>query len=168
MSARLGATPEELAAWIWNGPQDGGIAAYMNANELDPPPRFFYTPGSDNQDYIAPSMGCWFKVEDIDQFEPADRYITGSALIERWSQRPAFLIAVSVSGMAGSRSSVFWKYPQQASVCNTSRWTLENKKAPWIGAFRGVFRTVLDSLKRIFGGVDGTRTRDPRRDRPVF
>ena len=37
---RLGASPEELAAWIWIGPKDGGIAAYMNANELDPPPRF--------------------------------------------------------------------------------------------------------------------------------
>lgn len=84
---RLGATPEELAAWIWCGPEDGGIAAYMNANELDPPPQFFYTTGSDNQDYIAPLMACWFKANDIDQFEPAERYITGAALIERWSQR---------------------------------------------------------------------------------
>jgi len=42
LAARLGATPEELAAWIWSGPKDGGIAAYMNANELDPPPRFFH------------------------------------------------------------------------------------------------------------------------------
>ena len=27
--------------------------------------------------------------------------------------------------------------PQQASACNTPCWTVENKKAPWIGAFRG-------------------------------
>ena len=78
----------EIRTWIWNGPKDGGIAAYMNANELDPPPRFFYATGSDNQDYVAPLMACWFKVDDIAQFEPVHRYITGAALIERWSKRP--------------------------------------------------------------------------------
>lgn len=88
LTARLGATPEELAAWIWLGPKDGGVAAYMNANELDPPPRFFYATGSANHDYIAPLMACWFKVDDVAQFEPVDRYITGAALITRWSQRP--------------------------------------------------------------------------------
>lgn len=88
LAKRLGATPEELAAWIWCGPKDGGIVAYMNANELDPPPRFFYATFNESQDYIAPLMACWFKEDDIDQFEPADRYITGAALIDRWSQRP--------------------------------------------------------------------------------
>ncbi len=88
LTARLGATPEELAAWIWLGPKDGGIAAYMNANELDPPPRFFYATGGDSHDYISPLMACWFKLEDIDMFEPAHRYITGAELIERWSQLP--------------------------------------------------------------------------------
>ncbi|MFO1262703.1 MAG: hypothetical protein U1E84_05075 [Rhodoferax sp.] len=88
LAQRLGATPEELAAWIWMGPKEGGIAAYMNANELNPPPRFFYATGSDSQDYIAPLMACWFKADDIDQFTPADRFITGKALIERWSKRP--------------------------------------------------------------------------------
>jgi hypothetical protein len=88
LAARLDATPEELAAWLWLGPKDGGIAAYMNANELDPPPRFFYATGGDSHDYIAPLMACWFRVEDIDQFVPVDRYITGKALIERWGQRP--------------------------------------------------------------------------------
>ena len=43
---RLDATPEELAAWIWDGPRDGGIAAYFNANELDPPPRFHFGHGT--------------------------------------------------------------------------------------------------------------------------
>ena len=88
LATRLGATSAELAAWIFFGPDAGGIAAYLNANELIPPPRFFYAPGSGNQDYIAPLMACWFREEDIAQFEPADRYITGAALIERWSKRP--------------------------------------------------------------------------------
>lgn len=88
LAARLGATPEELAAWIWLGPKDGGIAAYMNANELDPPPRFFYATGGDSHDYIAPLMACWFKVDDVDRFVPADRYITGATLIARWNKLP--------------------------------------------------------------------------------
>ena len=88
LTERLDATPAELAVWVWLGPKDGGIAAYVNANELDPPPRFCYATSSDSQDYIAPLMACWFKSEDISQFVPADRYITGAALIERWSQQP--------------------------------------------------------------------------------
>jgi len=88
LTRRLGATPEELAAWIWLGPEDGGLAAYLNANELVPPPRFFYATGSDTHDYIAPLMACWFREEDINQFDPADRYIVGAALIERWNKLP--------------------------------------------------------------------------------
>ncbi|MFC7410246.1 hypothetical protein [Hydrogenophaga atypica] len=86
LAERLGATPEELAAWIWSGPKDGGIAAYTNANELDPPPPFVFMPGSGVKDYVAPLMACWFKEEDIRLFKPADRYITGAALIDRWSR----------------------------------------------------------------------------------
>jgi len=33
-------------------------------------------------------MACWFREEDINQFDPADRYIAGAALIERWSKQP--------------------------------------------------------------------------------
>jgi hypothetical protein len=28
---------------------------------------------------------CWFRREDVDRFEPADRFITGSDLVARWS-----------------------------------------------------------------------------------
>ena len=96
LAARLGATPDELVAWICLGPADGGIAAYLSANELDRPPRFFYATGSDSQDYTAPLMACWFKVEDIDLFEPADRYITGAALIDRWGNRPGLNVAAFI------------------------------------------------------------------------
>ena len=27
---------------------------------------------------------------------------------------------------------------------------------------------IINKNKELFGGVDGTRTRDPRRDRPIF
>ena len=88
LAERLGATPEELAAWVHAGPKDGGIAAYLNANELDPPPRFYYATGTDSHDYVAPLMACWFRAHDVDHFVPADRYITGKALIERWGDKP--------------------------------------------------------------------------------
>lgn len=89
LSDQLGATWEELAAWIFMGPDDGGISAYRNANELDPPPRFHYGIGSSNDfDCQAPLMGCWFRADDIATFVPANRYITGAVLIERWRKQP--------------------------------------------------------------------------------
>lgn len=91
LSARLSdTTPEELAAWVWWGPEHGGLAAYLNANELEDPPRFHYGYSEEKDpDYIAPLMACWFSDEDIANFQPGDRYITGKALIERWSKEPA-------------------------------------------------------------------------------
>lgn len=88
LADRLEATQEELAAWVWMGPQDGGLAAYLNANELDPPPRFYYINNGNDCDYLSPLMACWFLADDITQFEPADRYITGKTLIERWNGQP--------------------------------------------------------------------------------
>lgn len=90
LADRLKATPEELATWVFFGPGPGlgGITAYLNANELDPPPKFLYGYHTDAEDYIAPLMACWFKEEDIANFQPDERYITGKALIERWSKQP--------------------------------------------------------------------------------
>ncbi|MCC6972319.1 MAG: hypothetical protein IT434_19055 [Phycisphaerales bacterium] len=39
-------------------------------------------------DYLSPMMACWFRNDDIDKFEPADRYSTGATLIGRWSHQP--------------------------------------------------------------------------------
>lgn len=98
LQQRVGATPEELAAWIWVAPELGGIAAYVNANELDPPPRFRFGDRGDSQDYLSPLMACWFLTDDVAKFAPAERFITGSALIERWKSLPvlqaeAFIVA---------------------------------------------------------------------------
>ena len=87
LADRLGTTSEELAVWIFMGPDTGGIAAYRNANELNPPPRFHFDCCM-GEDYLSPLMACWFRQGDIDQFDPADRYITGAALIERWGNQP--------------------------------------------------------------------------------
>ncbi len=87
LAARLGATSEEIAGWVWDGPKLGGLRAYVNANELDPPPRFYYSE-SMNVDYLADLMACWFDASEIASFTPRERYICGKALIERWSKHP--------------------------------------------------------------------------------
>lgn len=88
---RLDATQEELAAWVWMGPKDGGIAAYLHANELDSPPRFYYDYFM-GENYIGPLMGCWFQSSDLANFQPTDRYITGKVLIERWTEQPSIQV----------------------------------------------------------------------------
>ena len=108
---RLGASPHEVAAWLFlssrtrarpegmpaqsesalkPGPERGDLRAYLHANELDEPPRFSFDalspdPASDPLDYLGPLAACWFRREDVDRFEPADRFITGSDLVARWS-----------------------------------------------------------------------------------
>jgi len=90
LTDRLAATPEEMAAWVWMGQKEGGLAAYLNANELELPPRFYYGYLGEEQgfDYLGPLMGCWFRADEIAGFEPADRFITGKALVERWGKHP--------------------------------------------------------------------------------
>ena len=79
-----GVTPAELAAWVFMGKDDGGIFAYLNANEFDSPPRFFFSNQSIVRDYLPLLYQCWFKADDIAQFEPRERFITGRALLVRW------------------------------------------------------------------------------------
>ena len=89
LSERLYATADELAAWVWLGPEEHGLVAYVSANEISPPPRFYYSLGAeDDFDYISPLMSCWFSESDTLNFQPADRYITGAELIDRWSTQP--------------------------------------------------------------------------------
>lgn len=91
LQERLNATPEELAAWIWMGPEDGGIAAYLNANELESPDRFYFplclsaSEDAEASNYVAPLMACWFLKADIERFDPPDRFVTSTALVRRWS-----------------------------------------------------------------------------------
>ena len=72
------ATPEELAVWIFLGPDIGGIAAYRNANELNPPPRFYLGLFHGARTICRHSWLCWFRQDDIDRFEPA------GPLYHRW------------------------------------------------------------------------------------
>lgn len=131
---RLGASPEELAAWIWIGPKDGGIAAYMNANELDPPPRFSYSYFVGTSDYIAPLMACWFKADDVEQFDPADRYIVGAALIERWNKQPGLHAEAFIQAKI-AESRLLDIHP----IYGGTRGTFSEQSADWPGLDSGLF-----------------------------
>lgn len=123
---RWGATPEELAAWVDLGPETGGIEAYRNANELNPPPRFdfIYFLDMDDEDYLSLLMACWFRQDDIERFEPVDRYITGEALIERWSKfvpRPDAFIRSKIFESRLSDIHPTFGFTQGSHVNDTSR-----------------------------------------------
>jgi hypothetical protein len=73
------------------------LRPYVNANELDPPPRFHFGFGGDF-DFVSALMATWFSEDEIAHFEPVERYITGEALIQRWKDKPglqaeAFILA---------------------------------------------------------------------------
>jgi hypothetical protein len=58
--------------------------------------------------------------------------------------------------------------PPQGCRCKQTTMDVRKQKSPVARGFQGVLWSVVDDKTAILGGVDGTRTRDPRRDRPVF
>jgi hypothetical protein len=74
LNERLKATPAEVAAWVWLGPNEGGLFAYLNANELAEPPQFFFNPHGDNGDaYLDELAHAWFRLDEVRGFEPAKK-----------------------------------------------------------------------------------------------
>lgn len=85
---RLGATLGELAVWVsfGNAPGCGGIAAYREATITDEPQELEFDFCSPEAfDYIGPLMGAWFIADNIDSFEPSNRYLEYPRLVERWN-----------------------------------------------------------------------------------
>lgn len=76
------ATEEELAAWIFLGPDKGGVAAYIAA--YNPPRSFSFSYSSSCRKYLPLLGKCCFHRRDIEGFKPIERYITGKNLLERW------------------------------------------------------------------------------------
>lgn len=103
LKERLGATDGELAAWIFLGPDHGGLNAYCNANEIEPPPRFHFESYM-GESYRSAMMKCWFAENDIRTFSPSERYVTGRELIARWEARPGLqAVAYICAKIAESR-----------------------------------------------------------------
>lgn len=82
LEERWQATEEELAAWIFWGPEHGGIAAYIGA--FNPPEPFSFSYASPCRDYLPLLNRCCFRLDDIENFKPVGRYITGKVLFKRW------------------------------------------------------------------------------------
>src|SRR6187551_373272 len=91
LAERIKATPEELAAWVFYGPELGGLGAYEHGYEFADPWPFSYAVRTNpiiSEDYVSPLMSLWILKEEIINFYPPERYITGKMLIERWSTQP--------------------------------------------------------------------------------
>lgn len=99
---RLNASPQELALWVFMGPDLHGLQAYCRAHEQNAPPRFNWTDpagdGDDARDLIGPLMHTWYRLDEVQSFTPQHRYISGQALLDRWGGHPdidaqAFIVA---------------------------------------------------------------------------
>jgi hypothetical protein len=97
LTARLGATPEELAAWVFWGP--GKVALPPMSMPMNSIRRRGFTSAlAGTMTTYRALMATWFSEEEIAHFSPTERYITGEALIQRWKDKPglqaeAFILA---------------------------------------------------------------------------
>jgi hypothetical protein len=82
---RLQATADEFAMWIFLGPELGGLAAYLYADEPGDPPRFRFSYQGGDFDYLSQLQRYYFCVADLNNFNPADRFLTYPQLVERWA-----------------------------------------------------------------------------------
>jgi hypothetical protein len=77
-------TLQELAAWVWLSPHDGGLAAFDSAGA-----RAFFSQGEEGaRDFHGPLAAMWFEVGALLAFRPRERFITGAQLVERWAVYP--------------------------------------------------------------------------------
>lgn len=83
LAEQLGASVEELAAWLWLGREDGGLTGYRNANEFTDPPEVRFLK-DEPQDLFSLLGTCWFKKSDLEDFKPLHRFVSGKNLRERW------------------------------------------------------------------------------------
>ena len=92
---RLKATPEEIAAWLWDGwcedcenktedkpAPEHVLRGYTHVHELNPPPRFVFHIGEYVQNLNSAMTGCYFIRDEITRFAPKERYVTAPAFIE--------------------------------------------------------------------------------------
>lgn len=104
-----GTSDEEIAAWVFYGPELGGLAAYSDVHELDDPPRFRYSFDESTFDYVAQLVGRYFRRSDIDDFCPGDRFVTWKALVERWMahfKREAEVVAFILQRLTEDRPTM--------------------------------------------------------------
>src|SRR4051794_20390454 len=90
LQERIDVTPEDMAAWVFYGPEMGGLEAYLDVSACARVFNYWLCLNSllkGHTDYVLPLMHCWFLRKDIENFNPVDRYIAGKELIEHWSKQ---------------------------------------------------------------------------------
>ena len=88
LRAAYGATVEELAVWVWLGARDGGLTAYIHANEFAEPEVFHFPPGvGKNFDFVSSLMATDYRESDLAAFKPGERFISSKDLLERWQSQ---------------------------------------------------------------------------------
>src|SRR4051794_11877493 len=82
LEERLGANPQEIAMWTWlrkklGDKPAGGIDGYLDPALHDGhPPRFQFTEDTDGRfAYLDQLMKCFYRLDDLHEFEPQDRFI---------------------------------------------------------------------------------------------
>lgn len=99
LKSRLGASAEELAAWVFLSPKNGGVSAYYSAERVY---RFHFETEMDT-DYVVHLFNCGFEQDAIANFTPSERFITGKELLDSFSGEleeltRKYLIARSIDG----------------------------------------------------------------------
>lgn len=125
-------TLAEMGAWVWLGRESGGLAAYRKPNQRELPVSVTCVLGNTGDfDYLdTPLMACWFNVEEINRFQPTDRFITGKALIERWGSKLACIQPEGIQPEAFIRAKVNAQtlqdfYPMHGKT----QWSVPNKES---------------------------------------
>lgn len=81
LSERLGASQEEIAAWVFMTEHDGGLRAYEPQYHPEEFQRFYFEPEM-NPNYLSLLFDCWFDEQEIANFEPRERFISGATCLE--------------------------------------------------------------------------------------
>ena len=78
LMSKLGASPEEIAAWVDMGSEAGGLDAFLGNWPLE---QFYFKPGM-GMDYLGELYLCRFLEAQVAKFSPSHRVVTGRELIE--------------------------------------------------------------------------------------
>ena len=86
LKRRWNATPEEVAAWVDQGSDGGGLSAYVVNTMSGEVTRARFFPHPDDHDYVRLLHGLHWKRKELASFRPLERFLTGTALKSRWSR----------------------------------------------------------------------------------
>ncbi len=85
LNQRLETSAEEISAWVFLSELNGGLRCYREAGKANEYGRYYFETEM-GEDYTAELSVGLFDVEELQAFQPKERFITGKALIELLQQ----------------------------------------------------------------------------------